>query len=291
MTKNRAEHRAILIIAGSDSGGGAGIQADIKTATAHKTFATTAITCITAQNTVGVKAVLPLGLDIIKKQIEAVLDDFPIKVIKTGMLFSAEIIDLVIAILQERDFCNIRQEKILLLVDPVMVATSGDLLIDNNALKSLHKLISLADVVTPNIDEARIIANCQIDNLEDMQESAKIIAKIGAKNILIKGGHLAFYKTNGKDSGKITNLLLQNDGRFFNIVNKRLNLKAEATKIQSQFHGTGCSLATAIACNLANGYNLEDAVVRANNYIAKAVANYLNLGNGSKLLNHFLAKI
>jgi hydroxymethylpyrimidine/phosphomethylpyrimidine kinase len=121
MAKNKAEHQAILIIAGSDSGGGAGIQADIKTATALKTFATTAITCITAQNTVGVKAVLPLGLDIIKKQIEAVLDDFPIRVIKTGMLFSAEIIDLVISILQERDFYNIRQEKILLLVDPVMV--------------------------------------------------------------------------------------------------------------------------------------------------------------------------
>ena len=258
----------ILIIAGSDSCGGAGIQADLKTATAHKTYAAAAITCLTAQNTQKVFLVENASINFLRQQLEVVLDDIKFDAIKIGMLGTSEIIDCV------ADVLNKKAKNIPLVLDTVMVATSGDLLLEKKAVESLKsKLVKGAFIVTPNIDEAEVLANMKIKNLEDMRCAAIKIKAMGAKNVLIKGGHLNF------SDKKIHNLLLDEKNKFYIISNKKIEVK--------KLHGTGCTLASAIACNLAKKLDLVSAVKKANRYVYRCVLNNLVVGKGSLVLRHF----
>jgi len=258
----------ILIIAGSDPSGGAGIQADIKTATAYKVYASAVITCLTAQNTQKVTAIYNPPIDFLRSQIETVLEDISFDIIKIGMLGNIEIIDCVADILQKK------AKKIPLILDPVMVATSGDLLLEKNAVQALkNKLLKNSFVVTPNIDEAEILSEIKITNLDDMRKAAQIIKKMGAKNVLIKGGHLSFV------DGKIYSVLLDEESQFHLISNKKIKVKS--------LHGTGCTLASALSCNVAKGFKIIEAAKKANSYVYKAVKNNLKIGKGSNVLRHF----
>jgi len=258
----------ILIIAGSDPSGGAGIQADIKTATAHKVYAAAAITCLTAQNTKKVFAVHNSPTDFLRQQIEVVLSDIAFDAIKIGMLGTSEIIDCVADILKRK------AKKIPLVLDTVMVATSGDLLLKKDAVAALKsKLIKGAFIVTPNIDEAEVLAEMKIRNLSEMKIAARKIQKIGAKNILLKGGHLNF------PDKKIHSLLLDELGDFHLISNKKFGEK--------NLHGTGCTLASALACNLAKKIELVAAVRKANQYVYRSIVKSFAVGEGSKVLQHF----
>ena len=253
----------ILIIAGSDPSGGAGIQADIKTASAHKTYSSAVITCLTAQNTQKVFQVYNPPINFLKTQIETLLED-----IKIGMLGDSEIIN------QVAESLLLKAKNIPIILDPVMVATSGDLLLKQDAVEALKtKLISRSLIITPNIDEAEVLVGKKIRNLDEMKESALEIQKLGAKNVLIKGGHLEF-----KDN-KIHSILLTESGIFHKISNDRIGNK--------NLHGTGCTLASAIACNLSKKLELVLAVKKANSYVVKAIKNNLKVGKGSLVLRHF----
>ncbi|MES2677593.1 MAG: bifunctional hydroxymethylpyrimidine kinase/phosphomethylpyrimidine kinase [Pseudomonadota bacterium] len=257
----------ILIIAGSDSCGGAGVQADIKTATALQTYCASAITCLTAQNSQKVYDIFYPPVDFLSKQIEVVLDDIKIDAIKIGMLGNAQITETVAEILKQK------AKKIPIITDPVMVATSGDLLLKTNAIKVLkEQLIANSYLVTPNIFEAEILAEMKIKNLDDVKIAAKKIKKIGVKNVLIKGGHL-------NCGDKIFNYLLQENGaeKFFS--NKKLPFK--------NVHGTGCTLATAITCFVSQNLNLESAVKKANLFVYKTIKNSQKIGFGSRILKHY----
>ena len=258
----------ILIIAGSDPSGGAGIQADLKTATAHKVYAGAAITCLTAQSTKKVFAVEVPSTDFLRKQIEVVLDDIKFDCIKIGMLGNAAVIDCVADVLEKK------AKKIPLILDTVMVATSGDLLLEKNAVHALKtRLIPMAKIVTPNIDEAKVLSGIEIKNLEDMKRAAAIIKDLGCKTVLLKGGHLNF-----KD-GKIYSVLLDEKNKIHLISNKRVGKK--------NLHGTGCTLASAIACNIAKKMTLLNAVKKANEYVYRAVVKSLKVGKGSLVLSHY----
>jgi hydroxymethylpyrimidine/phosphomethylpyrimidine kinase len=258
----------ILIIAGSDPSGGAGIQADIKTATTHKIYSSAAITCLTAQNTQKVFAIHNSPIPFLRQQIEVLLEDVKFDAIKIGMLGTAEIIDCVADILSKK------AKNIPLILDTVMVATSGDLLLEKKAVLSLKtKLLPLAEIITPNIDEAEILAEMKIKNLADMKIAAKKIKTFGAKNILIKGGHLKF------SDEKIYSILLDDSEKFHLISNKKVGKK--------NLHGTGCTLASAIACNIAKKIDLVKAVRSANAYVYRAIVKSLKVGKGSLVLRHW----
>lgn len=246
----------ILIIAGSDSGGGAGIQADIKTAQAHGVFATTAITALTAQNTLGVQGVLATPAAFVKAQIDSVLSDIGADAIKTGMLANAEIIDAVASY----DFAA------PLVVDPVMVATSGDKLLEDDAIVALKKLIAKANLVTPNIPEAEILADMKIESEADMLAAAK---RIDCKAVLIKGGHM--------QGDRLLNLLVSGQGS---------HSFAYARIHTTSTHGTGCTLASAIACGLAKGQTLDVAVKAAGDYVHQAILNAPKIGSGNGPISH-----
>jgi len=257
----------ILIIAGSDPSGGAGIQADIKTASAHKVYVAAAITCLTAQNTKKVFSVHNSPIEFLRQQIEVVLDDIKFDAIKIGMLGTAEIIDCVADVLSRK------AKKIPLILDTVMVATSGDLLLKKDAVAALKsKLIKGAFIVTPNIDEAEVLAEMQIKNLQDMKIAAAKIKALGAKNVLVKGGHLNF------SDGKIYSILLDEKNKIHQIGNKKFGT--------SNLHGTGCTLASALACNIARKIELFAATKKANAYVYRAIVKSLNVGKGSKVLQH-----
>ncbi len=258
----------ILVIAGSDPSGGAGVQADIKTATALKVYAAAAITCLTAQNTKKVYAVQEVETDFLRQQIESVLSDIEIDVIKIGMLGSAEIIDCVADVLARK------AKKIPVVLDTVMVATSGDLLLKKDAVEALKsRLVKGAFIVTPNIHEAEVLAEMQIKTFWDMQVAAVKIKALGAKNVLIKGGHLDF------EDKRIHSTLLDHQDQFHEITNKKVG--------KADLHGTGCTLASALACNLAKKQDLVEAVRKANSYVYRAVVKNLKIGAGSRVLQHF----
>lgn len=255
----------ILIIAGSDPSGGAGIQADLKTAAAHKTYAGAVITCLTAQNTQKVFAVHNSPMKFLRQQIEVVLDDISFDAIKIGMLGTAEIIDCVADVLQKK------AKKIPLILDTVMVATSGDLLLQKNAIEALKsKLIKGASIVTPNIDEAEVLAEMEINDVADMKSAALIIKALGCKSVLIKGGHLKV------TDEKIRSVFLDEKDQFHIISNKKIGTK--------NLHGTGCTLASAITCNVAKKMELVTAVRKANAYVAGAVRRNMKVGKGSLVL-------
>lgn len=248
------------MIAGSDSGGGAGIQADIKAIMANGAYAATAITALTAQNTLGVHGIMEVPPDFIVKQIEVVLSDIGADVIKTGMLHNAEVIEAVAA--------SIKQ--IPLVLDPVMVAKGGASLLQESAVAALKaKLLPLAFVVTPNIPEAEVLTGVKINNIADATKAAKTLLDMGAKNALVKGGHM--------DGDEIIDVLAM-PGSVVELCYKRIDTR--------HTHGTGCTMASAIAANIARGLDINSAVAAAGRYVQAAIANAPQLGRGHGPLNH-----
>ncbi len=259
--------KKILIIAGSDPSGGAGIQADIKTATVHGIYAGAVVTCLTAQNTKKVFAVHNSPIQFLRQQIEVVLSDIKFDAIKIGMLGTAEIIDCVADALSKK-------KNIPLILDTVMMATSGDLLLKENAVEALKsRLIKGAYIITPNIDEAEVLAEMKINDIGDMKSAALIIKALGCKAVLIKGGHLKF------SDEKIHSVLLDEKDKFYIISNKKIGKK--------NLHGTGCTLASALACNVAKKMDLVKAVKKANEYVYRSIVKSLKVGKGSLVLRHF----
>lgn len=258
--------KRVLIIAGSDSGGGAGIQADIKTVSAHGCYAATAITAITAQNTLGVFGVHPVPIEMIKQQISLVLEDIGADAIKTGMLHSKEVIEAVAEALAP-------YSTIPLILDPVMVAKGGHPLLKNDAVETLIKtLLPRSTIITPNIPEAELLTGIIIKNTDDMKHVATILKNKGAKGVLIKGGH---------GEGKILSDFWMNDEMSFVFESERIET--------NNTHGTGCTLASAIASNIALNLPHTEAISAARKYVYKAIQTAPNIGKGHGPLNHLIA--
>ena len=254
-----------LTIAGSDSCGGAGIQADIKTMTAHGVYAMSAITALTAQNTTGVSDIMEVTPDFLGKQLDCVFEDIMPDAIKTVMVASSELIKVI----AEKIKCYHGKN---LVVDPVMVATSGSKLISDDAIGTLkNELLPLATVITPNIPEAEVITGMQVKTEEDMILAAKRISEQYGCAVLCKGGHQI------NDANDL--LYRQGDYKWFR--GKRIH--------NPNTHGTGCTLSSAIASNLAKGETLDEAVLHAKNYISGALSAMLDLGKGSGPMNHAFA--
>jgi len=254
----------VLIIAGSDSGGGAGIQADIKTVSMLDAYAATAITALTAQNTEGVFGVLPIPPEFVRQQIEVVLDDIGADAIKTGMLHDLPVIETIAATLRER------AASTPLVVDPVMVAKGGARLIDPAALDGLKQLlIARAELVTPNLPEAEILCGRTIGNLAEMRAAGEGLLALGCRSVLVKGGHLSGEKVSDV-------LVTAAGGRVW-----------ESPRLETRHtHGTGCTFASAIAAGLAQGLGVEAAVDRARAYVQRAIVGAPGLGRGHGPLDH-----
>ena len=254
--------KTALTVAGSDCSGGAGIQADIKTMTMNGVFAMSAITALTAQNTTGVRAIQEATPEFLRDQIDAVFEDIRPDAVKIGMVSSAELIKV---IAERLDYY--KAENIV--VDPVMVATSGSELMKTDAVSVLTgKLLPLATLVTPNIPEAEVLSEQTVHTKEDMERLAKMIGDTYGCAVLLKGGH----------SINDANDLLYANGNFKWFYGKRID--------NPNTHGTGCTLSSAIASNLAKGYDLETSVQRAKDYISGALSDMLDLGQGSGPMNH-----
>lgn len=254
--------KTALTIAGSDTSGGAGIQADLKTMTLNGVFAMSALTALTAQNTVGVQGIFEVTPEFLGMQIDSVFTDIRPDAVKIGMVSSKELIAVIAEKLKEY-----QAERIV--VDPVMVATSGARLISEDAITALQELLlPLAAVVTPNIPEAEVLSGQTISSPEDMVTAAESISKKYHCAVLCKGGH----------SMNDANDLLYHDGTYRWFYGKRID--------NPNTHGTGCTLSSAIAANLAKGHDLETAVERAKEYISGALAAMLDLGAGSGPMNH-----
>jgi hydroxymethylpyrimidine/phosphomethylpyrimidine kinase len=260
-------HNALiaLTIAGSDSGGGAGIQADIKTFAFHCVHGTSAITCITAQNTCGVTRVDALPVESITAQIQAVVTDMKVQAVKTGMLLNSEIIEAVCGQIQVLNIKN-------LVVDPVMVSRSGAKLIDEQAIATLKNLlIPQAAIVTPNHFEAEILSNSPINTLADMQNAAQEIYKLGAKAVLVKGGGMR---------GELKAVDVWFDGENLEI------LRTEVIDTKNT-NGTGCTLSAALTANLALGRSPLEATILAKNYVTQGLRYNLAIGKGQGTVGHF----
>ena len=255
--------KRILTIAGSDSGGGAGIQADLKTITVLGGYGMSAITALTAQNTVGVQGVHPVPVDFIRLQIEAVLSDIGTDAAKTGMLATPDIVKTVTEELK-------RFKVEVVVVDPVMVAKSGDALLSEDARETLKEsLLPMAYLVTPNLPEASVLCGFPVKDLEDMKEAARVIRSMGPRYVLIKGGHL---------EKEAVDLLF--DGEGFE--------RYEAPRLPNRnTHGTGCTYSAALATLLAQGLPVHDAVAEAKRFITRAIRQGLNFGSGHGPTNHY----
>ncbi|MDO6563763.1 bifunctional hydroxymethylpyrimidine kinase/phosphomethylpyrimidine kinase [Amphritea sp. 1_MG-2023] len=260
----------VLTIAGSDSGGGAGIQADIKAISATGSYACSVITAITAQNTLGVSAIFPIPLEHVEKQLDAVFSDLNIVAVKVGMLADSDIIKIVAA--------KIKQYRpAFLVIDPVMVATSGDLLLQAAAISTLKsELLPLADIITPNLPEGAALIGGDIPYSEEaMTAMITELRQLGAKAVLLKGGHL--------DEDENSNDLLILSDQVERLTAKRIDTR--------NTHGTGCTLSSAIASYLAQGHALLSAVTLAKQYISQAIAHAdeLDIGRGHGPVNHFFS--
>jgi len=258
-----------LTIAGSDSGGGAGIQADLKTFAALGVYGISAITSVTAQNTVGVQGVFDLPPGFIALQIDSVVTDIGVDAVKTGMLSNAAIIEVVAAKVREHALPH-------LVVDPVMVAKSGDLLLRPEAREALIELLlPLAEVLTPNLHEAHMLTGLSIEGLEDMHRAAEAIQALGPRYVVIKGGHL---EADPAGTEPVYDLLF--DGQRFTVLTgERINTP--------HTHGTGCTFASAIAAGLARELSVQQAAQEARTYITEAIRHALALGHGHGPTNHF----
>ena len=254
--------KTALTIAGSDCSGGAGIQADLKTMTMNGVYAMSAITALTAQNTTGVRAIQESTPDFLKQQLDAIFEDIYPDAVKIGMVASSELIHVIADRLSHYEVKNI-------VVDPVMVATSGSALMKNDAVQTLiEELLPISTLVTPNIPEAQVLSGLTIENKEDMIIAAKHIGDNYHCAVLLKGGH----------SINDANDLLYANGELHWFEGKRID--------NPNTHGTGCTLSSAIASNLAKGYALSESVQRAKDYISGALAAMLDLGEGSGPMNH-----
>ena len=257
--------RTALTIAGSDTCGGAGIQADIKTMTANGVYAMSAITALTAQNTTGVTGIMDVTPEFLKLELDTVITDIRPDAVKIGMVSASELIRVISETIRNYELTNV-------VVDPVMVATSGARLISEDAIGTLKEcLLPLATVLTPNIPEAEVLSGMEIKSAEDMVRAAEMISKNYGCAVLCKGGH------NLNDA----NDLLYRNGSCRWFKGRRIN--------NPNTHGTGCTLSSAIASNLAKGYDLDTAVEKAKNYISGALAAMLDLGKGSGPMNHAFA--
>jgi len=256
--------RTALTIAGSDSGGGAGIQADLKTFAAHGVFGTSAITAVTAQNTLGVIAWQAMPADLVTAQIEAVAADFDLRAVKVGMLATAAIVEAVAATIVELDLPDV-------VVDPVMVATGGDRLLEEDAVEAIKReLMPHTRVLTPNVPEAEALSGMGIASVDDMRSAARRILAGGPRVVLVKGGHLS-----GPESVDV-------------VVTAHDSFELRRPRVETaSTHGTGCTLSSAIAANLALGLELRPALERAREYVDGAIRHAPGLGRGHGPLGHF----
>lgn len=254
--------KKVLTIAGSDSSAGAGIQADLKTITSHKLYGMTAITALTAQNTTGVFDIMPISDSFLKAQLVSIFEDIFPDAIKIGMISTPSQVTVIADVLRKYCAKNI-------VLDPVMIATSGSILSDNSTVNAMKKeLFPLADIITPNIIEAEALNKIKITSIDDMILSGEELFNTYKCNILIKGGHLE----------SCCDDLLFCDSGYIWFKNKRID--------NQNTHGTGCTLSSAIACGLAAGYNMEESVSSAKKYITGAIMDGLNIGKGQGPLNH-----
>lgn len=262
------KYNRVLTIAGSDSGGGAGIQADIKSISACGCYASSAITAITAQNTVGVRDIHPIPVSVLKSQIEAVLDDIGTDTIKIGMLHSTEIIQVVADCLDKFKINNV-------VLDPVMLATSGDKLLQDKAIHHLKKvLFPRVRIITPNLPEAEILLGRRIEDQSKFREVAKELAKMYQVSVLLKAGHLS--------AVDLVDVIYNFEtSEWTDLASKRINTK--------NTHGTGCSLSSALAAFLAKGFSVRESAERAKNYIAKSIiaGTEYKIGKGHGPVHHF----
>ena len=253
-----------MTVAGSDSGGGAGLQADLKTFAANGVYGTSVVTTITAQNTLGVQEVLELPIALIESQIDSVLTDIGTDVVKTGMLYSSEVIRAVAAKINQYDIG-------LLVVDPVMKAKGGAKLINDEAIDTLRNvLLPMATVITPNAPEAQDLTGIVVKDIDSAREAAIKLVEMGAKSAVVKGGHF--------DVGPATDVLY--DGEEFRLFTTR---RVDTPNT----HGTGCTFASATAAGLAKGKSIRDSVSDAKSYVTGAIRNNFPMGNGHGPLNHF----
>jgi hydroxymethylpyrimidine/phosphomethylpyrimidine kinase len=254
----------VLIVAGSDSGGGAGIQADIKTVTALGGYAATAITALTAQNTLGVFGVMRVEAAFVRQQIDVVLADIGVDCIKTGMLASAEVIEAVM------EGISAQAPDVPIVVDPIMSSTSGTQLLDRKGVDALKRLLLVAStVITPNLSEAEALTGMEVRDIDDMHRAAEMLLTLGAKTVVLKGGHL--------ESGEVSDLIVDGNESYV------LSSPRVATR---HTHGTGCTLSSAIATGLAQGMAMRPAIERARRYLVAAIADAPGLGQGHGPLNH-----
>jgi len=271
MTHAFSRYARVLSIAGSDSGGGAGVQADLKTFAALGCYGMTAITALTAQNTLGVSGIHGVPAEFLKAQIQAVVEDIGVDAVKLGMLHAPEVVEVVAWAIDHYKLPNV-------VLDPVMVATSGDRLIAAETVQVLvRELFPRAVVVTPNLDEAALLIGHAIDGVGALDDAASELLALGTRAVLLKGGHLP-----GED---VVDLLAQSNGD---------RLQLASTRIASRnLHGTGCTLSSAIASHLALGYELAQAVERARNYVVAAMAAGadVKVGSGHGPLNHGFAPV
>jgi len=259
----------VLIIAGSDSGGGAGIQADIKTCAAFGAYSMTTITAITAQNTVGVQQVELLSPAIVRAQIESVMTDIGADVIKIGMLGNQAIVETVADALLEFG------EDCFVVLDPVMVATSGDTLLEDAAIAALKdRLLPMADLITPNVPEAALLTGMTVDDVESMQKAGETLLEMGAYAALMKGGHL--------EGKSVLDMLVTGEGTN----------TMSSPRIRSRHtHGTGCTLASACAAAMSLGIDMDEAVMSAREFVFEAIRTAPKFGKGNGPLNHGLADL
>jgi len=257
----------VLIIAGSDSSGGAGIQADIKTCAAFGAYAMTAVTAVTAQNTLGVQAVEMMPAKLVRAQIDACLSDIGADVVKIGMLGTKEIIETVANAVDELDA--------FVILDPVAVATSGDALLDEDAVTAMREtLLPLVDLVTPNVPEAELLTGLKVEDVDDMTKAGDVLLERGVYAALMKGGHL--------DGKAVVDVLVSEEGA---------NIMSGPRLRTRHTHGTGCTLASAVAANMALGLDLDEAVMRAREFVFDAIRTAPGFGStkGHGPLNHGLA--
>ncbi|MDF2934552.1 MAG: bifunctional hydroxymethylpyrimidine kinase/phosphomethylpyrimidine kinase [Chryseobacterium sp.] len=258
---------SVLTIAGFDSSGGAGIQADIKTISALGCYATSVLTALPVQNTMGVRKIYPIPMEAVADQIEAVLDDIVPKAIKIGMVHTPLLVETIVNTLN-------KYPKIPIVFDPVMVATSGHRLIEEETIDTIvEKLFPMADVITPNMDETSILAGMEVKTLEDMELAGKKILRSGCKNILLKGGH--------QESFTVTSFFFDENGQQYSFETEKF--------MTNNTHGSGCTLSSAIAAYIARGEELLKAVELAQNYVFETIKQGKDVvtGTGNGPLNHF----
>jgi hydroxymethylpyrimidine/phosphomethylpyrimidine kinase len=256
--------RTALTIAGSDSSGGAGVQADLRTFAAHGVYGTSAITAVTAQNTLGIEAWEPVSTELVIAQIEAVAGDIGADAVKTGMLATASIVEAVAAAIDSLDLPKV-------VVDPVMVAKGGDRLLTDEAVAMLRaELLRRAMVVTPNVPEAEVLAEIRIRSLDHMKDAAHRILRLGSRVVIVKGGHL-----DGPESIDV-------------VCTREHTFELRGPRLPGRHtHGTGCTFAAAIAANLALGRDVEEAAREARSYVEGAIRHAPLIGHGQGPLNHF----